>query len=148
MTATINTTIDIEASPQAVWDVLSDFAAYGDWNPFMDRIEGRAEVGATLVVHMSPPGGRGMTFRPTVLAAVPGQELRWLGKLGVGGLFDGEHSFVLTPNADGTTRLAHGERFSGILVALFKSTLKDSHAGFETFNTALKQRVETVRLPR
>lgn len=148
MSATISTTIDIDAAPDAVWDVLTDFAAYKDWNPFMDRVDGTPEVGARLVVHMTPPGGRGMTFRPTVLAATPGQELRWLGKLIVGGLFDGEHSFVLTANADGTTHLTHGERFSGILVALLKGTLKNSHAGFEAFNQALKQRVETAHLAR
>ena len=148
MAAVISTTIDIDAHPDAVWDVLTDFAAYGDWNPFMDRIEGTAEAGTRLVVHLSGNGGRGMTFRPTVLAAVPGRELRWLGKLGFGGLFDGEHSFVLTRNADGSTRLTHGETFSGILVALLKGTTKGSHAGFEAFNTALKQRVETGPLPR
>lgn len=148
MAAAITTTIDINADPQAVWDVLTDFPAYGDWNPFMDRIEGRAEVGTKLVVHLNPDGGRGMTFKPTVLAAVPAQELRWLGKLGIGGLFDGEHSFVLTGNADGTTRLTHGERFSGILVAVLKGTVKNSHAGFGAFNTALKQRVESASLPQ
>lgn len=148
MSADISTTINIDASPRAIWDVLTDFAAYRDWNPFMDRIEGAPEVGTKLVVHMTPPGGRGMTFKPTVLAATPGQELRWLGKLGFGGLFDGEHTFVLTPNADGTTRLTHGEHFSGVLVALFKGTLSNSHAGFEAFNSALKQRVETARLPQ
>lgn len=148
MSTTITTTIDIDATPQAVWAVLTDFAAYGDWNPFMDRAEGTPEVGAKLVIHMAPHGGRGMTFKPIVLAASPGQELRWLGKLGVGGLFDGEHSFVLTPNDDGTTQLSHGERFSGILVALLKGTMKNSHAGFEAFNLALKQRVETAHQPR
>lgn len=148
MAAAITTTIDINADPEAVWHVLTDFAAYSEWNPFMDRIEGQAEVGTQLVVHLASNGGRGMTFRPTVLAAVPGQELRWLGKLGIGGLFDGEHSFVLTRNADGTTRLTHGERFSGILVAPFKGTLKTSNAGFEAFNAALKQRVETAATPR
>ena len=148
MSATIRTSINIDASPQAVWGVLTDFAAYPDWNPFMDRIEGTPTVGARLVVHMSPPGGRRMTFKPTVLAATPGQELRWLGKLGAGGLFDGEHSFVLTSNADGTTHLIHGERFSGALVALFKGALKNTHAGFEAFNQALKQRVETAHLAR
>lgn len=148
MGATISSTIDIAASSQAVWDVLTDFAAYRDWNPFMDRIEGAPEVGTKLVVHMTPPGGRGMTFRPTVLTATAGQELRWLGKLGFGGLFDGEHSFVLTPNGDGSTRLAHAERFSGLLVALFKGTLNSSHAGFEAFNAALKQRVENAPLAR
>ncbi|MGA4727309.1 SRPBCC family protein [Micromonospora taraxaci] len=148
MSTTISTTIDIAASPQAVWEVLTDFAAYPDWNPFMRRIEGVPRVGSKLVVHLSPPGGRGMTFKPTVLAANPGQELRWLGKLGVGGLFDGEHSFVLTANADGTTHLVHGERFSGLLVALLKGTLKNTHAGFGAFNDALKQRVESANSPR
>ncbi|MEV4761827.1 SRPBCC domain-containing protein [Micromonospora chokoriensis] len=148
MSTTISTTIDIAASPQAVWEFLTDFAAYPDWNPFMRRIEGVPQVGSKLVVHLSPPGGRGMTFKPTVLAANPGQELRWLGKLGVGGLFDGEHSFVLSANADGTTHLVHGERFSGLLVALFKGTLKNTHAGFDAFNNALKQRVESANSPR
>ena len=148
MSATISTTIDIEASPQAVWGVLADFAAYERWNPFLDRAEGRAEVGAKLVMHLNPEGGRGMTFKPTVLAAAPGQELRWLGRLGPGGLLDGEHSFVLVPNPDGSTRLVHGERFSGILFTVAKGllggTLKRTHAGFEALNHALKRRVETT----
>ncbi len=148
MAATITTTIDIDADPNVVWDVLTDFAAYGDWNPFMTRIEGRPEVGTKLAVHLSPNGGRGMTFKPTVLAAVPARELRWLGILGFGGLLDGEHSFVLTQNSDGTTRLTHGERFSGILVAPFKGSLTNGHAGFEAFNTALKQRVEIAASSR
>ncbi len=148
MSTVVTTTVDIAASPQAVWEVLTDFAAYPDWNPFMRRIEGTPQVGARLVVHMSPPGGRGMIFKPTVLAANPGRELRWLGELGFGGLFDGEHSFVLTAKADGTTRLTHSERFSGVLVTLFKALLKNTHAGFDAFNQALKQRVETAHLPR
>jgi hypothetical protein len=39
-----------------------------------------------------------------VLAATPGEELRWLGKLGVRGIAAGEHFFVLATNDDGTTR--------------------------------------------
>lgn len=148
MSTTIATTIDIDAGPHDVWDVLTDFAAYPDWNPFMDRIEGRPEIGTKLVVHLAGNGGRGMTFKPTVLAATPGRELRWLGKLGPGGLFDGEHSFVLSTNADGTTRLAHSERFTGVLVAVLKGTTKGSGAGFEAFNKALKQRVEARHAAR
>ncbi len=145
MSVTVTTTIDIDAGPQAVWDVLTDFAAYPRWNPFMDRIDGTAEVGRRLVVHLAGGGGRGTTFRPTVLVATPGQELRWIGKLGPGGLFDGVHSFVLTAEPDGTTRLTHSERFTGLLVALLKGATAKSHAGFEAFNEALKRRVETTR---
>jgi hypothetical protein len=119
MSITISTTVDIDAPAQAVWDILTDFAAYGEWNPSM-RIEGTAQAGTRLVVGMGAGGGRGSALKPTVLAAVPGRELRWVGKLGPGGIVDGEHYFVLAPNADGTTRLDHGETFSGALVALVK----------------------------
>ena len=144
MSATVTTTIDIDAAPRAVWDVLTDFPAYPEWNPFMDRVEGTAEVGRRLVVHLASPGGRGTNFRPTVLVATPGEELRWIGRLGPGGLFDGVHSFVLTTKSDGSTRMVHRERFTGILVALFRGATEKSHAGFEAFNEALKTRVETT----
>ena len=145
MSVTVATEIEIDADRHAVWDVLTDFPAYPAWNPFMDRIDGTAEVGRRLVVHLAGRGGRGTTFRPTVLVATPGEELRWIGRLGPGGLFDGEHSFVLTAKPDGTTLLTHGERFTGILVGLLKSATASSHAGFEAFNEALKRRVETSR---
>ena len=91
--------------------------------------------------------GRGMVFKPAVLAAIPGEELRWLGKLGLGGIVDGEHFFILTRNADGSTHLTHGERYSGVLVALAKPFLNKerNQAGYEAFNQVLKQRVESVR---
>jgi hypothetical protein len=142
VSTTIETTIDIDATPDTVWATLTDFASYRHWNPFMDRVEGAPEVGTKLVVHMSPNGGRGMTFKPTVLHAVPGRELRWLGSLGVRGLFDGEHFFILEGRRGGSTRLTHGEHFAGVLVALMKGTMKNTEAGFTAFNQALKQRVE------
>ena len=82
--------IEIEAPTERVWRVLTDFAAYPEWNPFIRRVSGRAEVGERLVVHMQPSGTRGMTFRPTVMKVEPGRELRWLGHLLVPGIFDGE----------------------------------------------------------
>jgi hypothetical protein len=143
---TISTTVDIGANKQLVWDVLTDFAAYDEWNPYA-KIEGTARVGTKLTVHMGASGGRGMAFKPTVLAATPDHELRWLGKLGFGGIADGEHFFILDGNADGTTRLTHGERYSGALVVLMKPFLnkEKNQAGYEDFNRALKQRVEIVR---
>jgi hypothetical protein len=144
MSTTITTTIDIAADPDTVWTVLTDFASYAEWNPFMSRIEGAPEVGSRLAVRLTPAGGRGMTFKPTVLTATPGRELRWLGKLGFGGLFDGEHFFVLDRNADVGTRMTHGEKFSGILVSLMGAATKNADDGFDAFNRALKLRAETV----
>ena len=149
MSTTISSTIDIAATRDAVWKVLTDFAGYREWNPIMKQIEGTAREGGELVVHMSGNGGRGSTFKPKVLGVIPGQELRWLGKLGLGGLFDGEHFFIFTTNDDGTTRLTHGEISSGLLPALMKHRLEesdreDAEARARMFNRALKNRVETT----
>ncbi|HET6948926.1 MAG TPA: SRPBCC domain-containing protein [Acidimicrobiales bacterium] len=144
MNTTITTTIDIAADPATVWTVLTDFASYSEWNPFMSRVEGTPEVGSRLVIRLSPAGGRGMTFKPTVLTATPGRELRWLGKLGFGGLFDGEHFFVLDRDPEGGTRMTHGEKFTGILVGLMGGASRNAGDGFDAFNHALKHRAETV----
>jgi hypothetical protein len=140
---TIDTNIDINASREAVWKVLIDFPNYSEWSPSV-RIEGTPEVGRRLVVHMSADGVHGMSFKPEVLAITPNRELRWIGKLGIHGIADGEHYFILNSNDDGTTRLNHGERFSGALIALAKGNAGKGEVGYEAFSLALKQRVEQL----
>lgn len=141
-TQTIRSAIEIDAPPAAVWSVLTDTGSYPDWNPFVRRLEGSLDLGATLDVRIAPPGARSMRFKPTVLAAVPGQELRWLGRFLAPGIFDGEHSFTLEPLGEDRTRLVQEERFSGLLVRPFRSTLEKTLLGFEQMNEALKTRVE------
>lgn len=77
----IITDIEINASAERVWQVLTDFAAYPQWNPFIRRAKGEAKAGARLKVYIQPSGAQGMSFRPTVLKAEPNRELRWLGHL-------------------------------------------------------------------
>ena len=57
--------------------------------------EGSLTPGSKLTVRLQPPGSKGMTFKPTVLKADPGGELRWIGHLLFPGLFDGEHHFII-----------------------------------------------------
>jgi len=138
----IATAIDIAASPAAVWAVLMDFTSYPDWNPFIRRLEGEPREGARLTVTVRPPGGREMSFRPTLLVVQPNRELRWLGRVLMPGIFDGEHSFVIEAT-NGGCHLRHEERFGGILVPLFGKMLIATELGFGASNEALRQRVET-----
>ncbi len=139
----IETSVEIAAPPTAVWRVLTDFPSYPAWNPFIRRLEGEAHVGARLRVTVQPPGRRPMTFRPTVRAAKPERELRWLGHLLLPGLFDGEHAFVIEPVGVGC-RLRHEERFAGLLAGAFPGMLADTERGFEALNAALKRQVEAA----
>jgi hypothetical protein len=141
----IRTEIEIGASPSRVWQVLMDFPAHAQWNPFMRSISGTGAPGAKLEVRLQPEDGRAMTFRPTVLVSRPDEEFRWRGRFLVPGLFDGEHYFRFEPLAEGRTRFVHGECFTGLLVRLAKSSLDGgTHAGFVAMNQALKSRAESA----
>lgn len=141
----IETTVHLDARANEVWGVLADFPAYGEWNPFITAISGLLAEDERLEVRFVQGDGKPMTFRPRVLRVSPARQIRWLGKLGPGGLFDGEHYFVLEPQQDGTTVLTHGERFTGILVPLMGKTFRDTEGGFASMNDALAARLKDVQ---
>lgn len=138
--AELVTRTTIAATPAQVWAWLGQPASYRDWNPFLISMEGELVEGRRIVNVMHPAQGKPMRFAPTVLRAEPARELRWLGRLGMPRLFDGEHYFVLEPLADGGTRLVHGEIFRGVL--LWFIDVRRFRGDFERLNTALKQRAE------
>ena len=140
----IDTGIQIRAPCSRVWSILIDFGSYPEWNPFITRIAGRPEAGARLTVRIAPPGQRAMIFRPYVLAASPGRELRLFGRLLIPRLFDGEHAFELADDADGC-RFRQTEKFTGLLVTRMPNKLFEAtEQGFTVMNEALKRRAETM----
>jgi hypothetical protein len=134
--------IEIDARPDRVWAVVTDFAAYPEWNPFIRRISGEPREGARLEVRIEPPGARATTFKPTVRTVEANRELRWLGRLLIPGILNAEHSLRIEPLEGGRSRFIQSERFSGVLAGLVKRTLAKTEAGFEQMNAALKARVE------
>ena len=140
---TLHTEIDIDAPAERVWDILTNIADYSLWNEFIPHMAGSLAPGERLEIRIEPPGGAAMTFRPTVLAVEPGRELRWVGRLLIPGLFDGEHQFEIRPLGRGRVRFVQQERFTGMLVPLFARNLDDhTLRGFNAMNAALKLRAE------
>ncbi len=138
----LETQIDITASPDTVWGILTDLEAYSDWNPFIVSAEGNVTVGERLTNRMQTPGGKAMTFKPTVTAADPSQKFEWLGRLGPPGIFDGRHSFELEATETGT-RVLHSEHFNGVLVRFMRKSLDNGTLqNFQAMNEALKTRAE------
>lgn len=139
----LDSTIEINAPAETVWQILTDFSRFPEWNPFMRRASGEVKPGAQLQVYLQPSNASGMTFRPTVLKAEPSRELRWLGSLFVRGLFDGEHVLKIEPLDPNRVRFTQHENFSGILAPLILSFIgKDTVRGFSEMNQALKARAE------
>ena len=146
---TLHTAIEIDAPAERVWGILTDLAAYPAWNPFIRRIAGDLAPRARLEVRLEPPGGMAITLRPAVLAVDAGRELRWLGSLGVRGLFDGEHRLALEPLGAGRVRFVQEEQFTGVLVPFLARSLEQhTRPGFLAMNRALKARAEQRAAPR
>jgi hypothetical protein len=140
----LHTEIEIDAAPATVWTILTDLAGYADWNPFITASAGKVATGERLVNRLQPPGGKALTFKPTVTEVDEGRAFEWLGRLGLPGLFDGRHRFELVPHGDGT-RLIQTESFTGMLVPILRKSLDTGTvAGFRAMNAALKARAEAV----
>ena len=137
------TEIEIRTDAGRVWQLLTEFDKFPEWNPFLRRASGRIAVGEKLEIFMRPSGASGITMKPKVIKMEPLRELRWLGHLFVPGLFDGEHSFVIEALGPDRVRFVQREVFTGILVPLFARMLESStKRGFLEMNQALKSRAE------
>ncbi len=143
MSTYLRSQIDIDASPERVWRVLTDLAAFPDWNPFIVQAEGRLEVGGRLKLRMQPVGGRAVTLKPTVTEVVERSLLRWRGSVGLPGVLDAEHIFQLEDRDGEGTRLHQDERFQGLLLPLMAKALhRQTLPAFTAMNDALKARAE------
>ena len=140
----IRTEIEIEGTAQEVWDTLTDFESYSEWNTGFVRAEGRAEVGETLHITFSQTAGRTTKMHPTVLAADPRHELRWLGRLLMPGIFDGEHRFEIHETEPGRVTFVQSEQFRGVLVPFVRSMIEGNTLSMlERVNVDLAARVRS-----
>ncbi len=134
----IKTSIEIDSTPEKVWEVLTKFSDYENWNPFLKSVEGEMKVGNNIKINAG-----GMKFKPKLLVYQEHKEIRWIGKLLFKGLFDGEHILKIVDNKDGSITFKHEEIFTGILVGLFSKKLDaETKPGFEAMNKKLKELAE------
>ena len=135
--------IEIRATPERIWAVLTGFAEYPSWNPFIRSVRGNTVEGQRITVDLRPSGTTGMKIHPVLLNVSPNRELRWVGHFFVQGLFDGEHVFEIKPLGDALCLFIQHEYFSGLLLPLLENMLKkDTARGFAEMNEALRSRTE------
>jgi len=152
------TQITVNAPLEAAWKVLSDVERFSEWNdvirvkrsqkqPTNRPLQAGHEVNVAVQVEQG-----GFTLKTPVQLEeyATNKSLSWSGKPGIAKyLVDGFHYFYLEKVDSHTTRLVHGERFSGIVVFLLKFVflfiiLPRARAGYRRFNQAFKAQVESV----
>ena len=128
----------IRASPEKIWALLTDAAAFPRWNSTVTSIEGEIAAGQTLKlkVHAAPE----RVFKPKVSHVEPGRSMVWSD--GMAPMFKGVRTFTLTPNADGSTEFAMKEELAGLMLPMIKGSLPDFAPVFETYAEDLKRAAE------
>lgn len=139
----------IPAPPGAVWKVLTDFAAFHEWNPLNIAAEGEARLGAKVRMRFINPARPGKTVDQTVTVTTfePERKLGWRGHVPL--LFDGRHSFERHAEGEGT-RLVHGEEMRGLIPLTFSRARieRDFVPAYERMNRALEARVAEMARKR
>ncbi len=139
----IYTEIEIAASAERVWQVLTDFPAYPQWNSVVSEIRGEMKVAGRLVVRVPTLGGLPIRLRVRVLRVEPERELRWRGRFVFSSLFAGEHALIIQPLSDGRVRFVQSEVYTGLLARAFLLFMGATNRRiFERMNQALKARAE------
>ena len=140
---TLSSQIDINATPEKVWAILTNFEEYPLWNDFVVKIQGELLEGSQLKVSLKAKNQE-QHFDPEVIKVQAPRKFEWKGQL-PWGAFVGHHCFEIVEISTDQVRFLHQEHFSGwlswlILALIGKQTLR----GFERMNLALKQRAEST----
>ena len=134
----LRTQIIIDASPEKVWQVLTDLDKYPEWNPFICHAIGKAEIGRTVDIDFQSDS-TGMKLHCTVVRFQPNRELSWTYHAMHPILFRGEHIFTIEPLGENRVRFIDREEFNGLLVfTQAKDIDTNTKRGFEAMDKALK----------
>jgi len=139
----LRTEIQISVPMDLVWQVLTDFEHWKDWNPMVSQASENASAGSKLHITMRGPDAKdAMKYQSTILEANPPRSLRWRATMMSGLMFTNDRVFELKEKNGGTV-LVNKEEFSGLLAPLFWNKMNLFVVPMlEKMNKALKDKLE------
>lgn len=134
--------IEIQSTPERVWEIMTDFDKYPEWNPLLCRAEGKLAAGEKVNL-TARSASNDMNLLCTVTAVEPNRQFSWKFHVILPFLFRGEHIFKIEPINEHKVRFIDREIFHGLLVPLQAKKLEmDSKPAMIAMGEALKERVE------
>lgn len=129
---------NIRATPERIWQLLTDAAGFPRWNSTVSHIDGVIAPGESLKLKV--PVAPNRVFKVKVSEFVPGKRMVW--RDGAAPMFQGVRTYTLTAAANGTTDYTMSEVFSGLMLPMIAGSLPDMVPVFETYAADLKREAE------
>lgn len=130
--------IIIDANVEKVWSVLIDTEKYSEWNPVMELVNGKVEVGNKVRYKFTQDDENISEIDSKVISIVPKKLLKQGG--GVPLIITFDHKYILEP-IDGKTKVTIHEEYTGAYVNFWNPEPVEKAYG--RLNKALKARVES-----
>lgn len=139
--------IEIQSTAKRVWEVLTDFDKYPEWNPLLCRVKGKLVVGEKVYLTAKSTSNE-MNLICTVLTVEPNRQFSWKFHIIFPFLFRGEHIFKIDLIDEHKIRFIDREVFNGLLVPLQAKNLEiNAKPAMVAMGEALKERVEKIKSP-
>lgn len=129
--------ISINASPERVWQVLTDMASYDEWNPTMKLVQGEVTEGNKVIYQFTQDAENASEIPANVKQIIPNALLNQTG--GIPLVLTFNHKYILEP-VDGGTKVTIHEDYRGIGVNFWNPGPVQN--AYERLNIALKKRAE------
>ena len=135
MPTTTSTTVQIDASAEHVWQLITDPDWWNRADNGVVRVSGSIDQGQKIELVSELQPKRGFTLEVAEMRAP--QRMTWTGGMPLR-LCTGRRTFVIEPRDDHSCSFTMAEDFTGPLSALVIRSLPDFQASFDGFAQALR----------
>jgi hypothetical protein len=136
--------IGVQAPAEVVWEVVSDFEGWAQWNPLYRKAEGVMKVGSTLVLEQHLPGQPPTVIQPIVQDWVPYEQLHWRSSR-LGGFVTAIRYLEIESMGPANATFSNGELFMGLLLRFVgRDERRRLKAAFTQMGEAVRDRAEAI----
>jgi len=146
MAFVVDTTVYIDAPADVVWQVITDFPRYGEWNPFVAECASTLTPGDPIDMVVNLGGPKPKRQREFIRTHTPGREFSYTMKPVPLGALHSLRSHTISEVSPRRTRYESHFEIAGWLRPVVTTALgKQLSRGFEGMTAAVQRQAETLR---
>ncbi|WP_330249540.1 SRPBCC domain-containing protein [Nocardia sp. NBC_00565] len=146
MSLVIDATVEIDAPAELVWQVITDFPRYGEWNPFCVEASSTLVPGEPIDMLVKTSGSSTRRQREWIRSHTPGTEFSYSMKPTPVGALHSLRSHKVTALTPDRTRYESHFELAGwlqpVVAALLGKNLKNGFAGM---TEGIQKQAESLR---
>lgn len=138
--AELTTEITLDAPVERIWQLLTDFGLYPQWNPLFTKATGPVILGQSFDLVVKLPGMDPFPIKPVLREAEPKSRLSWQSSMISSVVLSWTFCYELHSLTPERLRIIQRSWFKGLLSPLFTFAMKKPVTdGMNSLNDALKR---------